>query len=67
MLPSTCREQKIMATNRILTGLGIIGVATSTFAAALIWLVLTQPLEMVSAVGDRGVFGLLSALATLVR
>ena len=54
----------IMATGRILTGLGIIGVATGSLAAALIWLVLTQPLEVVGAVGDRGLFGLLLGVAT---
>jgi hypothetical protein len=56
-----------MATGRILTGLGLIGVATSTFATALIWLALTQPLEVASAIGDGGFFGLLRALAGLVR
>jgi hypothetical protein len=56
-----------MATGRILTGLGIIGVATGSLAAALIWLVLTQPLAVVSAVGDRGFFGLLGAVANLLR
>jgi hypothetical protein len=35
-------------------------------ATALIWLILTQPLEVASALGD-GVFGLLGALANLVR
>jgi hypothetical protein len=61
------QRAKIMATGRILTGLGIIGVATGSLAAALIWLVLTQPLEVVGAVGDRGLFGLLGAVANLVR
>jgi hypothetical protein len=56
-----------MATGRILTGLGILGVATGSLAAALIWLVLTRPLEVVSAVDDGGLFGLLGAVANLVR
>jgi hypothetical protein len=56
-----------MATGRILTGLGLIGVVTTTFATALIWLVLTRPLEVVSAVGDGGFVELLRALANLVR
>jgi hypothetical protein len=56
-----------MATAKIFTGLGIIGAATSTLATALIWLVLSRPLDVAYALQD-GVFAdLLNALATLVR
>ncbi len=56
-----------MATARIFTGLGIIGAATSTVATALIWLVLSRPLEVVDALEDGVLVGLLNALANLVR
>jgi hypothetical protein len=56
-----------MATTKILTGLGIIGAATSTLATALIWLMLTQPLELTRALEDGAFSGLLSALANLIR
>jgi hypothetical protein len=57
-----------MATARIFTGLGIIGAATSTLATALIWLVLSRPLDVAAYALEDGVFvGLLTALANLVR
>jgi hypothetical protein len=56
-----------MATARIFTGLGIVGAATSTLASALIWLVLSRPLEVVNALEDGLFYGLLNALANLVR
>jgi hypothetical protein len=61
------KDAAIMATVRIFTGLGILGVATSTLATALIWLVVSRPLEVVNALEDGAFFGLLNALANLVR
>jgi hypothetical protein len=57
----------IMATARIFTGLGIIGAATGTLATALIWVVLTRPLELAGAFEHGVLYGLLTALANLVR
>ena len=56
-----------MATVKIFTGLGIIGAATSTLATALIWLVLSRPVDVAYALEDGVLVGLLNALANLVR